>query len=126
MYRKDGKAIVLPEGYPVYLQEQSKKCYTLKSSSQYCIDGAAEYGSPNPFNNEPGEIFLVTCSEYLFEPPVQSYYINILFHFSFSTSPPSHFQFYIIYFIFERQNLHKHSIFHVQFQKKASCFVYAG
>ncbi|ODM96967.1 G-protein coupled receptor Mth2 [Orchesella cincta] len=69
MYRKDGKAIVVPEGYPIYLQENSRKCYTLKTTSHYCIDGAAEYGSPNPFNNDEGEIFLVTCSEYLFDPP---------------------------------------------------------
>jgi len=70
MYRKDGKAIVVPEGYPIYLQENSRKCYTLKTTSHYCIDGAAEYGNPNPFNNDEGEIFLVTCSEFLIDPPV--------------------------------------------------------
>lgn len=70
MYRKDGKAIVMPDqDRPIYLQEQNKKCFTLKPTAFYCIDGAAEYGNPNPFSNDEGEMFLVTCSEYLFEPP---------------------------------------------------------
>jgi hypothetical protein len=62
---------VLPDGHPVFLKENSRKCYRL-ITKHYCIDGG-DIGDPNRgFSNDEEQIFLATCSELLYEPPVSA------------------------------------------------------
>lgn len=94
--------MLLPDGNPVFLKENSRKCYQLKTQ-HYCVDGATEYGDPNEFSNNEEQVFLVTCSEYLYEQPVSRFcvdnYCEQLFSLRYFTSPAPFHCFLIIIII---------------------------